>query len=936
MKQYTYKNIFQDSIDSCSPVKDANYCSPGFQVSKYPIISSGKCEALTGTKYKLETHITSKSECLDAWKQSGQIDTTIEVKYRDRTDRPKGCFYSVKDNSYYINRKNTQNVECNQDDICICKRNDIEATCNKCRGNSYSTGGPNAKCEVCLLGTKSNPEKTKCFNPEIKVALNELKHITAEQVKQITDVRDTQGKVIKATAMSQNARAHLQREWTENDIIAQYDARQHDKNIQLDYCERQKHADTKKKQHAMIVFPAVSMSDEDDDVNCLNINRDHIVNAYCVFRKTFDETLKEHKVKKTSKDFWPNICCGTIPGDCKARDGIQQIDMVPFAMAQGGNATKENLWGEIDNLLGKTSLVRKGMEKALSTSFPEGASKLDKHLETMFSKINLCGPRVFASPHNTEMQMCQLFHSYHHMFHSFHLRFKELFKGNDLSSMTMKTYANVEHHDSLLETMESALSKRKSASIRSDNLGALMKIKAKRVPTGNVEADDHLVAQNSKFKSKLSNLKSRVSSLESKINSQAESQTPKLKSKLSKLKSRVSILESKINSQAESQNSKLESKLKAQNSKLESKINSQNNQLKAQNSKLESKLKVQNSKLESKINQIKKHEQETCPHLDKSIKFRDQKTLTQMQDEFCTEYNLDLANPTVVNMAMIFLDKDIGRDAAFKRALASTAKFRVTDKCTSPLFKGNDASLQHLNGEWVMIAQLDKESPYLKHEINDKCASRNYLPRTEVGLQMYSDKNQCCQDTKDYFECRKNGCSLTELNHHWVVQPLSFKMTLTGNVFEFELYNFILEGTQYTSPTRTNTLKIGHDVNDGDVKNSQTSGTSLLEVSESDSFDLSGELEAWKAKATGTCFDLGDANDLFRGVTASNGKLRFSCEASPSLCACLTRTGSRTETMVFKTPKGSLMLVGDGEYVSYTISTVSRRRRLLQMRKSGC
>ena len=199
-----------------------------------------------------------------------------------------------------------------------------------------------------------------------------------------------------------------------------------------------------------------------------------------------------------------------------------------------------------------------------------------------------------------------------------------------------------------------------------------------------------------------------------------------------------------------------------------------------------------------------------------------------MQDEFCTEYNLDLANPTVVNMAMIYLDKDIGRDAAFKRALASTAKFRVTDKCTSPLFKGNDVSLQHLNGEWVMIAQLDKESPYLKHEINDKCANRNYLPRTEVGLQMYSDKHQCCQDTKDYFECRKNGCSLTELNHHWVDQPLSFKMTLTGNVFEFELYNFILEGTQYTSPTRTNTLKFGHDVNDGDVKNSQkSSGTSF-------------------------------------------------------------------------------------------------------------
>ena len=64
--------------------------------------------------------------------------------------------------------------------------------------------------------------------------------------------------MIKATAMSQNARAHLQREWTQNDIIAQYNARKHDKNLQLDYCERQMNIDTKTKKHAMIVFPAVS------------------------------------------------------------------------------------------------------------------------------------------------------------------------------------------------------------------------------------------------------------------------------------------------------------------------------------------------------------------------------------------------------------------------------------------------------------------------------------------------------------------------------------------------------------------------------------------------------------------------------------------------------------------------------------------------------
>jgi hypothetical protein len=380
----------------------------------------------------------------------------------------------------------------------------------------------------------------------------------------------------------------------------------------------------------------------------------------------------------------------------------------------------------------------------------------------------------------------------------------------------------------------------------------------------------------------------------------------------------------------------VKNQLKVQNSELESKLNDQN-------SELESKLNDQNSELESKINQIKKHEQPTCPHLDKSMKFHDKKTLTQMQDEFCTEYNLDLANPTVVNMAMIFLDKDFGRDAAFKSALAPTAKFRVTDKCTSPLFKGNDVSLQHLNGEWVMIAQLNKESPYLKHEINDKCASRNYLPRTEVGLQMYSDTNQCCQDTKDYFECRKNGCSLTELNHHWVDQPLSFKMTLTGNVFEFELYYFILDGTQYTSSTRANALKIGHDVNEGDVKNSQeNSGTSLLEVSESGSLDdfnsLKDEFDSFKQNAKGACFDEGNANEIFKDIKVVDGNIRFSCETSPKLCICLTKASSETKEQRFKSNKATVILKGDGNYASYYIEHESlpedntangRRRRLL-------
>ena len=66
-----------------------------------------------------------------------------------------------------------------------------------------------------------------------------------------------------------------------------------------------------------------------------------------------------------------------------------------------------------------------------------------------------------------------------------------------------------------------------------------------------------------------------------------------------------------------------------------------------------------------------------------------------------------------------------------------------------------------------------------------------------------------------FLRIQKRGCALDEMNHHWVDQELSFKMTLTGNMFDFELYKFLLEGTRFTSPTRTNKLTLGKKVNDG-------------------------------------------------------------------------------------------------------------------------
>ena len=113
--------------------------------------------------------------------------------------------------------------------------------------------------------------------------------------------------------------------------------------------------------------------------------------------------------------------------------------------------------------------------------------------------------------------------------------------------------------------------------------------------------------------------------------------------------------------------------------------------------------------------------------------------LEKMKSQYCTEYNLDLADETIVNIAMVPVDRDIGKaGSAFKDSLSSAARFRVRDQCTDPLFRGTDVSLQEFgDGKWSLVMQLDARSGYLQHEVNEYCSDMNYMPRTEVGVKSF-------------------------------------------------------------------------------------------------------------------------------------------------------------------------------------------------------
>jgi hypothetical protein len=351
----------------------------------------------------------------------------------------------------------------------------IPKTCENCPSGKYKDTKGESECKPCpqkkphspvgstsesqcgfsasALSNMANITKGKLAeideiqernNKELEIQKQEIRNATLDLEKQKQEIRkaleELKSVQKKVTATT---KPRLRRKWTTKDIISKYDQRVLDQRKNLtglksNDCKKETKRSFSKE--SMLVFPAVPMeventmpdSDENDGVNCLEINRDSVVNAYCEFRQEFDETLKDYDISNKSKDFWPNICCASLEKDCNATKGIEQIDMIPFSMSQGGKATNDSLWKEMHDLMDyKDGHIHKGMINSLNLINSGDVKMIEERLETMFQKVNLCGPYVFRSMTNTEMQMCQLFHAYNHMFHSFHSHFKSVLVNKD-------------------------------------------------------------------------------------------------------------------------------------------------------------------------------------------------------------------------------------------------------------------------------------------------------------------------------------------------------------------------------------------------------------------------------------------------------------------------------------------------------------------------
>merc|ERR1712072_100310 len=77
----------------------------------------------------------------------------------------------------------------------------------------------------------------------------------------------------------------------------------------------------------------------------------------------------------------------------------------------------------------------KGMLDVLDELKDVRTDTLKEEINRVFHQIHLCSPRVFQSPSDESIQMCELFYPYRKLMSSFHKKFKASFKAQDAKNI---------------------------------------------------------------------------------------------------------------------------------------------------------------------------------------------------------------------------------------------------------------------------------------------------------------------------------------------------------------------------------------------------------------------------------------------------------------------------------------------------------------------
>ena len=631
---------------------------------------------------------------------------------------------------------------------------DTVASCVPCSTGKYSAVPPGASCTDCPKETPYSPAGSSS-SKQCGIPPDKLMHRVSKAVDDIDRVHKRQGEIIhevaKADAKADEVRtkAHgnvnkLIRSWVEDDVRKDYEALRQRNANKKEYDETMHCQDEEKDGITLLSTVKLDMDEEVDDTICADKNRDILIGMFCNFRRRLDVVLKDRKT--TGKELFPNICCKEDKyGDlvkCQDPTGkVKRHEIIPFALAQGGNFTKVNLYGELVDTLKKGGYLYNGFMKALklvkgSLTLQVQVQAIRREVIQKFQDTSLCGPRLFTLPRHPEIHLCQMLHPYGKMFEHFLTSFTSLMESS------MKTTVPKSERRHLLSSMQG-----RSQHVRASSPAMAQMLQKKT-------ADQ---VKRSKLNSVRAEMKTEIKHQVAKQENDGDS------SDLVALRAEMKSL---ISKQVTSQVASRTATLQRQTAALQRQISSLKQQVATYKPKGAS--------------------PQTCPR----ITFPTKREYERKKNLFCTGYDkLDLVNENSVNIAVVY---------APKVASIVRPKYQVVDEwqdvCASPpLFTPNDISLQQIEGKAVFVVQLDSTSPdgYLRKElpmcglaVDDK--GQRSIPRTKVTVQVFDDREKCCDSTKDNTVCSNNGCTTLIATTKWSRRQLEYSTKITGTTYTLE------------------------------------------------------------------------------------------------------------------------------------------------------
>jgi hypothetical protein len=430
-----------------------------------------------------------------------------------------------------------------------------------------------------------------------------------------------------------------------------------------------------------------------------------MLKSFCSFTSDLDGLFRDEGIKnQTSQQFWPNICCkerrDKILEACEDPTGeINRADIIPFALSQGGDYSRHNLYVEVTDSIKKDGYINSGMIKLIKSLKPERNDRIIEKVNSFFDDISLCGPRIVDSP-GEESKLCQLFIPYHHAMKNFYNVVAEVFDNriNDEMLGTMGATGAAGNIDTVSATGGTGNSATGGKG-NSDTLNRPTQAAAPNVVKG-------------KRKKRNSVVKGKRKKRNSAVKGQRKKRNP-------------AFLET------------MEGSLRKRQLGKKNSINEKYNMQAAM------KLKVKQKQEQPKA-------EKQCEHKDKKFS---QRELATLKPEYCSGYNhLDLSKKEIKNIAIHYLNKEISKNDTVMSKLSRNLYYDVQDgNCpAAPLFTAKDVSIQQIstdalgeNNEWVAVVKLntEDENSYLKSEVPN-CERADYLIGATVKVKAYVDEGK--------------------------------------------------------------------------------------------------------------------------------------------------------------------------------------------------